>query len=597
MKFKPIITSLLDTDFYKFTMGQVILHQYPSLQVTWTFKCRNEDVFFTPEMVEEIREQIKAYCNLTFTEEELDYLRKISFLKGNYIDFLSVYHPIFEHFTIDSSGENGISIEAKGPWFLTSYYEIPVLSIVNEVYFKMSSSHEEYLKLQIEQFKRLEDKLNKLRTGEYKLSTFSDFGTRRRFSCSTHYEIVKKIAEAQQRQEFAESTFIGTSNVMLAKEFNVKPIGTMAHEFIMAVGQGQHEYNPAYSNKFALDSWVKEYGTKNGIYLTDTIGTSNFLLDFNDHYSTVFSGVRHDSGDPVAWGRKMIAHYKQQGIDPMTKTLLFSDSLNFPKATKLYDELKDEAHIAFGIGTNITNDTGIRPINIVMKLTKVNGQPVAKVSDEPTKGMCKDKNYVEFLQRAIKWRQIHDKTSPDFIKKASDKLLIVVDMQNDFLDGALRNEDGIRIIPNVVAKIKEYKEKGYEIIATRDTHKTNYLNTQEGTKLPVTHCIKNTQGWEINSDVAKELGDALIFDKQAFGSPELVDYLLSNHNSSDKELTIELIGVCTDICVISNAMLIKSSFPEANISVDASCCAGVTKDSHKNALNAMKCCHINIIGE
>lgn len=409
MKFKPIITSLLDTDFYKFTMGQVIMHQYPSFQVTWTFKCRNKDVYFTDEMIDEIKEQLKHYCTLSFKNDELDFLRKIDFLKGNYIDFLSVYHPRFDHFYIDRLEDGSLGIEAKGPWFLTTYYEISVLSIVNEVYFRMSYDESEYKKLLIEQQRRFNEKLEGLHTGKYKLSTFSEFGTRRRFSFETHEMLVEKLAKAQKEGKLGESKFIGSSNVLLAKKNGVKAIGTMAHEFIMAVGQGQHEYNPAYSNKFALASWVKEYGTKNGIYLTDTIGTDNCLLDFDDHYSTVFSGVRHDSGDPLVWADKMLAHYKKLKIDPKTKTFLFSDGLDFTKATDLYENLKNEVQIAFGIGTNITNDTGAVPLNIVMKITSVNGQPVAKCSDEPSKTMCKDDAYVEYLKRSINWRNEHQR--------------------------------------------------------------------------------------------------------------------------------------------------------------------------------------------
>lgn len=417
MKFKPIITSLLDTDFYKFTMGQVILHQYPSFQVTWTFKCRNEGVYFTDEMIEEIKEQLKHYCTLSFTNDELTFLRKIDFLKGNYIDFLSVYHPRYDHFYIGRDEDGSLNIEAKGPWFLTTYYEIPVLSIVNEVYFKMSFTDDEYNKLLIEQQRRFDEKLKGVSEGKYQLATFSEFGTRRRFSFDSHVILVEKLAKAQKEGKLGNSTFVGTSNVLLAKNNGVKAIGTMAHEFIMAAGQGQHELNPAYSNKFALESWVKEYGTKNGIYLTDTIGTDNCLLDFNDHYSTVFSGVRHDSGCPILWGEKMLAHYKKHKIDPKTKTFLFSDGLNFEKATELYKAFKDKAQVAFGIGTNITNDTGVKALNIVMKLTSVNGQPVAKCSDEPSKTMCKDEEYVSFLLRSIQWRNKHDKNSPGFGKE------------------------------------------------------------------------------------------------------------------------------------------------------------------------------------
>ena len=285
------------------------------------------------------------------------------------------------------------------------------------MYFKFTYTGEIYQKLLIEQQRRFDEKLKGVEEGKYHLATFSEFGTRRRFSFDSHCILVEKLAKAQKEGRLGDSTFIGTSNVLLAKNNGVKAIGTMAHEFIMAAGQGQHELNPAYSNKFALESWVKEYGTKNGIYLTDTIGTDNCLLDFNDHYSTVFSGVRHDSGSPILWGEKMIQHFEKHKINPKTKTFLFSDGLDFAKATELYEVFKDKAQVAFGIGTNITNDTGVKALNIVMKLTSVNGQPVAKCSDEPSKTMCKDEEYVNFLMRSIAWRNKHDKNSANYGKE------------------------------------------------------------------------------------------------------------------------------------------------------------------------------------
>ena len=183
----------------------------------------------------------------------------------------------------------------------------------------------------------------------------------------------------------------------------------MAHEWIMCVGQGNHKHNPAYSNWYAMDSWVKEYGVLNGIALTDAITTDCFLKDFQLTYATLFSGVRHDSGDPIEWGEKMIEHYKSLGIDPKTKTLLFSDSLDFEKATKIRRYFKDKAQVAFGIGTYIANDTDVPALNIVMKTTYCNGMDVAKVSDCAGKGMCKNDAYVEYLNRCINWRMENER--------------------------------------------------------------------------------------------------------------------------------------------------------------------------------------------
>ena len=183
----------------------------------------------------------------------------------------------------------------------------------------------------------------------------------------------------------------------------------MAHEWIMCVGQGNHKHNPAYSNWYALDAWVKEYGILNGTALTDAITTDCFLRDFQLTYATLFSGVRHDSGDPYEWGDKMIEHYKNLGIDARTKTLLFSDSLDFERANNLYKYFKDKSKVAFGIGTYISNDTLVPPLNIVMKTTACNGMDVAKISDTSGKGMCKNPEYVDYLQRCINWRMENDK--------------------------------------------------------------------------------------------------------------------------------------------------------------------------------------------
>lgn len=403
MRLPQIINSLLETDMYKFSMGQTIFHQFTSYKTTWTFKCRNKDVHFTDEMVEEIKEQVQVFCQLRFTEEELEYLDNITWIKGTYVDFLRLWQPRYEEFTITTDAPCGLAIDAAGTWLNTSMYEIPVLAIVNEVYFRMAYDYDVLLK----QFKRrLDEKVRLLEEDTYRLSDFSEFGLRRRLSAEAQEMAVKAIAEVELP---ADSHFIGTSNVYLAKKFNLKPVGTMAHEWIMCTGQGNHKHNPAYSNWYALDAWVKEYGILNGIALTDTITTDCFLRDFQLTYATLFSGVRHDSGDPYEWGDKMIAHYNSLGINPRTKTLLFSDSLDFERATALYDYFKDKAKVAFGIGTFISNDTDEEALNIVMKTTKCNGMDVAKISDVAGKGMCKNPDYVDYLNRCIDYRMKNDK--------------------------------------------------------------------------------------------------------------------------------------------------------------------------------------------
>lgn len=400
MKIPRIINSLLETDMYKFSMGQAIYHQFPSYTTKWNFKCRNSDVVFSHEMIEEIRAQIKEYCNLRFSEDELNYLSNIRWIKDSYINFLRIWHPRFEDFLIEEIPDGcHLKIQTEGTWLNTSMYEIAILAIVNEVYFRMQYDYNELFA----KFKEhANEKVQALISGEIQLGVFSEFGERRRLSAEAQEYIVKLLAENSNK--FVNSKFIGTSNVYLARKCGVIPVGTMAHEFIQCVGQGNHRINPAYSNYFTMQSWIKEYGIDNGIALTDCIGTDVFLRDFDRTFATLFNGVRHDSGDPILWGEKILSHLETLGINPHTKTLLFSDSLNFKKANDIYQYFKDKANIAFGIGTYLANDTCVPPLNIVCKVIECNGYPVAKLSDCEGKGMCLDENYVNYLKRTINWR-------------------------------------------------------------------------------------------------------------------------------------------------------------------------------------------------
>ena len=393
-----IITSLLETDLYKISMGQAIYHQFSDYKTTWTFKCRNTDVFFTPEMVDEIKRQLKLYCSLQFTEDELEYLNNIRWIKGSYVDFLRLWKPRFEDFHISTDDPTGLALETTGTWLNTSMYEIPTLAIVNEVYFRMAY---DYDKLFADFREKLAEKKKRL-LNSCSIGNFSEFGLRRRLSAEAQELAVKELKDV--KWGVCGSNCVGTSNIYLARKYNLTPVGTMAHEWIMCVGQGNHKNNPAYSNYFSLEAWVREYGVLNGTALTDTITTDCFLRDFDLTYATLFSGVRHDSGDPIEWGEKMLKHYARLGINAKNKTLLFSDSLNFDKAADIYRHFMGKCQVAFGIGTYISNDTSVRPLNIVMKVTRCNGQDVAKISDVEGKGMCKNQDYVDYLQRSIDWR-------------------------------------------------------------------------------------------------------------------------------------------------------------------------------------------------
>ena len=392
MKLAPIVMSLLDTDLYKFNMDQVIFHKHTDLSGEYYFRCRNEGVRFTPEMLEEINAQIDHLCSLTFKKEELDYLRSIRFIKGDYVEFLRLWHPIRDYVETGLSDEGELSIVVRGPLFSAMQFEIYLLEIVNEVYFRLRYDYDTLLRSARE---RLDRKIADFNSGKYTFK-FAEFGCRRRLSREWQDEVVRRLCTETKN-------CVGTSNVYLAMKYDVMPIGTYAHEFVQMY-QGIDSIPLAYTNHYALEDWYDEYRGDNGTALTDTVTTDLFLLDFNRAMVNNFTGVRHDSGDPYAWGDKIIAHYRKYGADPMSKTLLFSDSLDFDRAQALYDYFRGRARVSFGIGTFCSNDTCEKPLNIVIKLQSVNGRAVAKLSDSPGKAMCRDPEYLEYLKRSVAFR-------------------------------------------------------------------------------------------------------------------------------------------------------------------------------------------------
>lgn len=397
MKLEPIVISLLDTDLYKFNMDQVIFHKHTDLCGQYFFKCRNEGIVFTEEMVQEINEQIDYLCSLRFTKEELDYLRSIRFIKNDYVEFLRLWHPIRDYVTVKLS-DNGIpEIEVNGPLFSAMQFEIYLLEIVNEVYFRMKYDYE-ILRKSAEE--KLDAKIKALNDGTYTF-TFAEFGARRRLSREWEEVVIKRLVSETK-------SCVGTSNVYFAMKYNITPIGTYAHEYVQMY-QGIDEIPLAYTNHYAMKDWYDEYQGDNGTALTDTITTDLFLMDFNRSMVNNYTGVRHDSGDPYEWGEKIINHYKKYGANPKDKLLLFSDSLDFDKAQKLYDHFKDKTKVSFGIGTFCSNDTCEKALNIVIKLQYVNGRPVAKLSDTPGKAMCRDESYIEYLKRSVEFRLNREK--------------------------------------------------------------------------------------------------------------------------------------------------------------------------------------------
>ena len=392
MKLAPIIESLLDTDLYKFNMDQVIFHKHTDLSGEYFFLCRNPGVVFTREMYAEINAQIDHLCSLRFTRRELDYLRSIRYIKGDYVEFLRLWHPIRDYVETSLSKDGELSVVVRGPLFSAMQFEIYLLEIVNEVYFRMKYDYEA-LKSAAES--RLDAKIEAFQSGQYTFN-FAEFGCRRRLSREWEDEVVRRLSQET-------NACVGTSNVYLAMKYGLKPIGTYAHEFVQMY-QGIDSIPLAYTNHYALEDWYDEYRGDNGTALSDTLTTDLFLLDFNRAMVNNFNGVRHDSGNPFSWGEKLIAHYQKYGVDPKTKLLLFSDSLDFDRAQALYDHFRDRIKVSFGIGTFCSNDTGVEPLNIVIKLQTVNGRAVAKLSDTPGKSMCRDEEYLEYLRRSVDFR-------------------------------------------------------------------------------------------------------------------------------------------------------------------------------------------------
>jgi nicotinate phosphoribosyltransferase len=393
-----IITSLLDTDLYKFTMMQVVLHHFPGAQVEYRFKCRNAGADLTPH-VDEIRAEIESLCTLRFAESELEYLRGFRFIKSDFVDFLGLFQLNTKYITVRPSEKvaGEIEIVIKGPWLHTILFEVPVLAIVNEVYFRNTQATPDYT----EGRRRLREKIALIRDDPQiahardgvEALKIADYGTRRRFSRSWHDEVVLLL-----KNELGPN-LAGTSNVMLAMKHGVIPLGTMAHEYLQAcqaLGPRLRD-----SQVFGFETWAKEYRGDLGIALSDVYGLDAFLRDFDMYFCKLFDGARHDSGDPIEWGERLIAHYEKNRVDPRTKVLVWSDSLTFPRVIELYNRFRGRARLAFGIGTNLTNDLGYTPLQIVIKMVRCNGQPVAKLSDSPEKNMCDDVAYLAYLRQVF----------------------------------------------------------------------------------------------------------------------------------------------------------------------------------------------------
>ena len=361
----PIITSIIDTDLYKFTMQQTVFHQYPFADAVYEFRCRNKNVKLG-YLATEVRAEVNAWSKIFLSGEEADYLKTIPFLTPDYIDYLSWYR--FDPKLVDIKDINGdLIIKIKGRWLDTILFEVPLLATINELHFRNTTNFEN---LKQAGNTRLTYKIEMLRA--FPRIIISEFGTRRRYSKDWQKHILGELARTSPQ-------VCGTSNILLAKEFGIKAVGTMAHEYISA--HLALVDNIRQAQKRAFHVWQQEYDENLGIALTDTFTSKAFFMDFDKTLSKSFAGVRHDSGDPIQFGWDVIAHYKSMGIDPRTKTIVFSDGLDIPKAVEIYLTFTGLIGISFGIGTNLTNDLGVDALNIVIKMLMCNGKDVVKLSD------------------------------------------------------------------------------------------------------------------------------------------------------------------------------------------------------------------------
>lgn len=389
-----IIKSLLDTDLYKLTMMQAVFHQQPTVMVKYEFKCRNKGIDFRPHL-DFIKAEIEAFRKLRFQPEEISFVKSLGHFKEDYLNYLFIYRNDANNINvyIDKGGE--LCIDVSGTWLNTILAEVPILAVVNEIYFtsgKTQAQIDAETKIAIE---RLMVKIGNLQRDSVLTTDFvkiMEFGTRRRRSHVHQDNVIGLLLE------HVPANIIGTSNVYFAMKHNIPCKGTHAHEWFMA---HQALVRLKDFQKVALQRWQDEYPGSLGIALADTLGFEAFLNDFNLYFAKLYDGIRQDSGDPIDVYKRMVAHYIKLGIDPKTKTIIFSDGLTIDSAIELKKQTP-QMNALFGIGTSLTNDFGDEALQIVMKITECDGSPVAKISEARGKTMCNDDVFLAYLKQEFK---------------------------------------------------------------------------------------------------------------------------------------------------------------------------------------------------
>lgn len=385
--------SALDNDFYKMNMWQCFMHQYPYVEDAEYKLVVRSDVDLRP-FRDEIEQELTHLNGVGFTEKEVSWLNQIPWYTKDFIEWVRMWSYQTRFLSIGEE-DGQLAIRARGPLMHINHFEMPVLSTISEVYHR--NMHPDVTYADVDH--NLERKTNWLyeQIDKYNLDNlaFADFGTRRRFSLGTQERMV------QYFKEHLPGIFTGTSNMHLARKYNLTPIGTMAHEIFML--SQQIGVQLANSQKHTLECWVKEFRGLLGSALTDVIGMDAFVRDFDLYFAKLFDGLRHDSGDPHVFGDKAIKMYEALNIDPMTKTIVFSDGLNFEQMIDIYNYFNGRIRVSFGIGTYLSCDIdNVKPLNIVMKLIHVNSRPVAKISDAPGKNLCEDEQFVDYLKKVYR---------------------------------------------------------------------------------------------------------------------------------------------------------------------------------------------------
>ncbi len=383
------LISILDNDFYKFTMQYAVIKLFPKAKARYQFINRGNHKY-PPGFGEKLSESIKELAKLKLTKEEKTYFAEnCPYIDPTYFDFLQGFRYDPDEVKVVQKGTE-LSVHIEGYWYRTILWEVPIMSLICELYYIMTNQQrvndEEVIEIVESKMKKY-DKLD---------ITIADFGTRRRHSFDVHNLVIKTL------KEHPSKTFIGTSNLYLAMQYATKQIGTHAHEWFMF-----HAANYGYkmANLLGLENWADVYRGDLGIALSDTYTTDAFFKQFNKKLTKLFDGIRHDSGDPIEFAQKTINHYTSQGINPLSKTIIFSDGLDYEKVEKISSFCKGKIGYSFGIGTDFTNDVGLPRLNIVLKMTETLPEdsewtPVIKLSDEPMKHTG-DREEIEMAKRYL----------------------------------------------------------------------------------------------------------------------------------------------------------------------------------------------------